>query len=67
LLGEDFTCDGVRLHDDPALAHEIAAYLNRPEPLRACSLCLGGNAPSMPHRQLRRAEPPPYLAGVSPQ
>jgi len=61
LLGEDFTTDGVPLHEGPTLAAEIADYLNQPAPLRACSLCLGGDAPSQPHRPLRRGEAPAFM------
>lgn len=58
LLGQDFTGDGVLLHSGPNLAAEILTYLHQPEPLKACSLCLGGNAPSAPHRPLRKGERP---------
>jgi cyclic pyranopterin phosphate synthase len=56
LLGRDFTVDGVRLYKGPGLAEEIRDYLQRPEPLLACALCLGGDAPSAPHRPLHKGE-----------
>lgn len=52
LLDEDFTGDGILLRDGEGLAEEIQAYLQRSEPLAACALCLGGNAPEAEHRQL---------------
>lgn len=58
LLNQDFTGDGVMLHEGPALATEVLNYLHRPEPLQACRLCLGGNAPGSPHRQLNKGERP---------
>lgn len=61
LLSRDFTEDGVFLHEGPALARKIAAYLNRPEPLAACKLCLGGDGESKPHRQLRHGEVPAFV------
>jgi len=48
--------DGLPLHDGPSLRDELLAYLTRPEPLAACSLCHGGDAPLTPHRLLTRAE-----------
>lgn len=56
LHGTDSTGDGVRLHAGPALAEEIQRYLERPEPLAACALCLGGHAKEAPHRMLRAGE-----------
>lgn len=56
LLHEDFTGDGLRLHEGVGLAEEIQTYLQRTEPLAACALCLGGNAPQEPHRQLNAKE-----------
>ncbi len=56
LLGEDFTADGVLLREGGGLAEEIQTYLQRSEPLAACALCLGGNAPEAAHRQLQPKE-----------
>lgn len=67
LLGRDFTGDGVMLHDGPRLAQEIQNYLERPQPLAACALCLGGNAPEAPHRPLRAGEKPPLLQSLQPR
>jgi cyclic pyranopterin phosphate synthase len=48
--------DGVLLHEGATLAEEIKTYLERPQPLEACAHCLGGNAPELPHRQLKAGE-----------
>jgi organic radical activating enzyme len=53
---QDFTGDGVQLHDGPGLAEEIRDYLLRDEPLAACAHCRGGNAALEPHRQLTLLE-----------
>jgi len=53
---QDFTVDGILLHDGPGLAEEIRDYLLRDEPLAACALCRGGNAELKPHRQLTLLE-----------
>lgn len=45
--------DGVAL-EGPHLTRRILAYLQRPEPLGACSFCLGALGPLSPHRQLPR-------------
>ena len=47
--------DGVALHDNPALRRDLAAYLDDPKPLAACSYCLGSSGQAVPHRQLDRA------------
>ena len=62
LLGQDFTGDGVALHQGDTLAAEVLEYLHRKEPLKACALCLGGNAPSAPHRPLHRGERPSLMS-----
>lgn len=62
LMGADFSGDGVFLHEGATLAEEIRDYLNRPEPLGACKLCLGGNAEAKPHRQLRNGELPAFIS-----
>src|ERR1043166_7509040 len=54
--GAGFLDDGLQLEERPDMAERLLAYLRRPEPLRACSLCRGGKASSRPHRQMRRAE-----------
>ena len=56
MLNVDFTGDGILLTEEPGLAERIQAYLQRREPLGACALCLGGNAPEAAHRQLRAGE-----------
>ncbi|WP_285404801.1 radical SAM protein [Luteibacter sp. ME-Dv--P-043b] len=53
---DDFTQDGLPLHDGPSLADEIHAYLSREAPLRACFHCHGGSAVMEPHRMMGRAE-----------
>lgn len=53
----DFSrADGVRLHDGPTLVEEIRELLERDEPLKSCELCVGGDGPRFPHRQLTRLE-----------
>lgn len=56
LLDQDFSADGVRLHEGPDLAREIKTYLERPQPLAACAHCIGGNALEAPHRPLLAGE-----------
>lgn len=51
-----FENDGVVLNEEPDLAQSILAYLQRPEPLQACSQCQGGSGPLQPHRQMGAAE-----------
>jgi cyclic pyranopterin phosphate synthase len=51
-----FRDDGLVLETGPDMAGRLRAYLQRPEPLKACSLCQGGSAPSRPHRQMSAAE-----------
>jgi len=51
-----FLDDGVVLEEGPEMAVRILAYLQKPEPLNACSLCQGGNAPTRPHRQMSPEE-----------
>jgi hypothetical protein len=48
--------DGVRLHEGDSLVEEIHALLTRTEPLASCRLCVGGDGPRFPHRQLTRLE-----------
>ncbi|MDF1739217.1 MAG: radical SAM protein [Verrucomicrobiales bacterium] len=48
--------DGIPLSDDPNLAEQILEYLVGKKPLETCRLCLGGDAPSRPHHQLKRDE-----------
>ncbi len=55
LLNVDFTADGVLLQG-ASTAEQIQSYLQRNEPLDACALCLGGNAPEAEHRQLKPGE-----------
>lgn len=52
----DFTHDGIPLHDGASLGEEIHAYLLRETPLQACFHCRGGSAPMEPHRMMQRAE-----------
>lgn len=47
--------DGVALHGNRHLHEALSRYLNDPEPLAACSYCLGSSGRSVPHRQLDRA------------
>lgn len=47
-----FLNDGVPLDDSDDLVGRLYHYLVRPEPLRSCSICLGGDASERPHRQL---------------
>lgn len=56
LLRRDFKGDGVRLHEGANLADDLKLYLERREPLAACAMCLGGNAPEAAHRPLAKAE-----------
>lgn len=52
--GPSFAADGIPV-DDPdaaALSRRIRDLLIRPEPLRSCSICNGGNARLDTHRQL---------------
>jgi cyclic pyranopterin phosphate synthase len=51
-----FLDDGIELEEAPDMAERLLAYLQRPEPLQACSFCKGGNAPNRPHRQMSPAE-----------
>ena len=44
--------DAVRLHDNPALREQLAAYLTGPRPLSHCSYCLGTVGRWFPHHQL---------------
>jgi hypothetical protein len=53
---DNHTIDGVPLYGNPNLREEIDACLRDPEPLAACSYCLGTSGPSLPHRQLNRHE-----------
>ncbi|MEM7351300.1 MAG: radical SAM protein [Acidobacteriota bacterium] len=48
--------DGLRLHAGPGLVEELKAYLERRDPLRACSQCLGGQGELFAHRQLHLRE-----------
>lgn len=54
--GSGFLDDGLVLDTQPDMASRLRNYLQRPEPLRACSLCRGGNAPSEPNRQMPAGE-----------
>lgn len=47
--------DGVALHDNPALQHDLERYLGSSAPLAACSYCLGSSGPAVTHRQLDNA------------
>lgn len=51
-----FLDDGIALNEEPDMAARLLAYLRRPEPLKACSLCQGGSAPPQPHRQMALEE-----------
>ena len=51
-----FRDDGLVLDALPDMADRLRTYLRRPEPLKACSICRGGSAPSEPHRQLSVTE-----------
>jgi organic radical activating enzyme len=44
--------DGVALHGNPALQHDLERYLGSAAPLAACSYCLGSSGPAVTHRQL---------------
>ncbi len=55
-LAGGYLADGVVLHDGPGLADELRAYLTRAEPLASCRVCRGGDAATLPHRQLSAAE-----------
>lgn len=44
--------DGVDLRPRPHLVREVQAYLERPQPLRACTRCLGGRGDLVDHHQL---------------
>ena len=47
--------DGVALHDNPALQHDLERYLGSTAPLAACSYCLGSSGQAVTHRQLDNA------------
>lgn len=51
-----FLDDGIALNGVPDMATRLLAYLQRPEPLKACSQCQGGSAPLQPHRQMALRE-----------
>ena len=51
-----FRDDGLPLDTLPDMAERLREYLLRPEPLKACARCRGGNAPSEPHRQMSVGE-----------
>jgi hypothetical protein len=44
--------DGIRIHDNPRLAEQVAARVASREPLKACSFCLGSSGPMIEHRQV---------------
>ncbi len=46
--------DGVDLHDNPTLGHDLERYLGSTSPLAACDYCLGSSGAAVPHRQLDR-------------
>lgn len=48
--------DGIPLSNDPNLGEKILDYLVGKTPLETCRMCLGGDAPSQPHHQLKRDE-----------
>ena len=52
----DFTHDGIPLHDGDSLVDELHAYLMRETALQACFHCRGGSASMEPHRMMRHAE-----------
>ena len=57
LIGEAFEegpDDGVSLHRNPDLRAQLEQYLADPNPMAACSYCLGSLGPDVPHRQLNR-------------
>jgi GTP 3',8-cyclase len=54
--GAGFLNDGIMLENRPDMAERILAYLQRPDPLNACSRCHGGSAHTQPHRQMSLAE-----------
>lgn len=54
--GFGYRDDGLILDAEPNMAQRIKTYLQRPEPLKACSICRGGNAPVAPHRQMSVSE-----------
>lgn len=47
--------DGVQLHDNEQLYQHLDSYLQRDEPLAACTYCLGTAGPMIPTRQLNRS------------
>lgn len=53
--GDDFSDDGVQLHDNSDLRQELEAYLKNDSPLTACKFCLGGAGKSFAHHQLNEA------------
>lgn len=58
LLGRDLDNrerDGVALHDNPRLRDDLVLYLASPDPLAACSWCLGSRGPHVAVKQLNRA------------
>lgn len=54
--------DGIALASRPGLAEEIRLYLEREQPLAACSACWGGSGPKLAHHQLGRGESEPHAA-----
>lgn len=51
-----FQDDGFPLNGGSVRPEDLRAYLQREKPLEACSICLGGDAPAYPHRQMTPAE-----------
>ncbi|HEX4382213.1 MAG TPA: radical SAM protein [Myxococcales bacterium] len=53
--GFDRSGDGIPV-DAPDLLDALTSYLNRAEPLAACSYCFGSDGAVEPHYQLKRSE-----------
>jgi hypothetical protein len=53
--GFDCSGDGIPV-DAPHLLEALTGYLNRTEPLAACSYCFGSDGAVEPHYQLKRSE-----------
>lgn len=64
--GASAAADGVPISDSPDLAERLLAYLQSPEPLRACGRCLGSAGRRFDHAQEprtgRTVMPPPRTA-----
>lgn len=56
LLGRSPGTDGIRIDDTNEFVYRLRDYLDDPEPLRACSNCLGSVGRQYPHQQLSSRE-----------